>query len=382
MQRLPIVQWAGSKAIDENGKEYIDLTSGGIFAAILGPNNKELIEAVSSVADFCSYAPRFNNYYRDQYLEELTEFTGYESAALFTAGCEATEAFWRAARHFTGKPAIWGGLVDPDLAGSTDPPPDAMHGMTLGAQIMAGRMQSTAGEGSGRFAKPHHMTCGGIMEPYHAPSAKFHNPSTIEHIKAWQKEFPDIFLCIDEIQGGFGRTGELFAHLHYKDLKPDCVTIGKACGGGWPLSALLGPKALIEDQYEAAHLHSTHSGNPAMCAVGSTVIRLIREHNLINESRRKGEKMHELLKQFPVPVYGAGLLAGLKMPSATCASQVATASVQRGVLVIPTGREWVKLGPALTIPEHTLIGAVKILQEVVEELVAEFDVKGPEYEKW
>src|SRR3989304_3278651 len=146
-----------------------------------------------------------------------------------------------------------------------------------------------------------------IMEPYHAPSAQFHriNP-TIVRIMNHQKEFPDIPLCIDEIQGGFGRTGKLWAHEHYencydeeakvyidKPLKPDFITIGKMAGGGLLLSALLGPKEIMESEIvkDKAHLHSTHSGNPLMCAVGCTVINEIQKYNLIEKAAKLGAKM-------------------------------------------------------------------------------------------
>ena len=371
----------------------IDLCAGGIFAAMFGDDSDEIRGVLSYFGmsysygqreKFCSYSPHRKNYWRDRYISMLKELTGFTSVALFSTGSEACEAFWRACRVFNGKPGVWGGLIDPDEVGSDHPKCDAMHGMTLGSLIMAGRMTWIElgifpELGEGRFGKGHEMTGAMIMEPYHAPSAQFHRiDPTIERIASLQKEFPDIPLCLDEIQGGFGRTGKLWAHEHYqKDgrflLKPDFITIGKLCGGGLPLSALLGPAEIMESEsvLKDGHLHSTHSGNPLMCAIGCTVIEQMLEQNLIERSMILGEEMHESLQKLSVTVHGKGLLAGIVMEDEKEVKEVVERTRQRGVQVCDTGRKWVKIGPALNIEEEELMKGIAILKEVVGEVVAE-----------
>ena len=189
----------------------IDLCAGGIFAAMFGDDAREIWWALNDISQrpfadervFCSYSPHRKNYWRDRYLSMLKELTGFESVALFSTGSEATEAFWRACRVFNGKPGVWGGLVDPDEVGTDKPKCDAMHGMTLGSLIMAGRMTWIElgyfpELGENRFGKGHNATSCMIMEPYHAPSAQFHRiDPTILRIQSLQKEFPDIPLCLD-----------------------------------------------------------------------------------------------------------------------------------------------------------------------------------------
>ena len=212
-----------------------------------------------------------------------------------------------------------------------------------------------------------------IMEPYHAPSAQFHRETpTVQRIREIKERFPDIPLCIDEIQGGFGRTGRLFGHQWYKDLRPDFVTIGKACGGGLPLSALLGPKEIMESKVvrENAHLSSTHSGNPVMCAVGIEVIKQIQKHNLIVESYRKGLLLDKWLRDCGVRVHsGRGLLAGLEFKNEAEASHLVKKCQGKGLLVVETGRKWVKIGPPFVISEEDLEKACNILKEAIEETI-------------
>ncbi len=365
--------------------KVIDLVAGGIFAAMFGDDSKIIRDAVKRVKRFCSYAQSRQNGWRDRYVAVLKDLTGFESVALFSTGAEATEAFWRCCRIYNGKPGIWGGLVDPDEAGldSTKKMCDAMHGMTLGAMIMAGKMAwgdlgifpELGGDWGKRFGTPPDRTSCMIMEPYHAPSAQFHKiDPTINRIQELQKTFPDILLCIDEIQGGFGRTGKLWAHQHYPAgmLKPDFITIGKLCGGGLPLSALLGPAEVMESDsvQQFGHLHSTHSGNPLMCAVGCTVIEEMQKQDLIDRSATVGMKMHQELSQFPVRTHGRGLMAGLEMQSKEETSQVVKIVSSKGVLCVDTGRKWIKIGPQLNIEEEKLFEGIKILKEAVEEVVS------------
>jgi len=364
----------------ERGNFMIDLTAGGIFAAILGASSPIIRAALARVETFCSYSESRVDKWRDRYIDMLKEFTGFESVALFSTGAEACEAAWRACRAYTGKPNVWGGLIDPDEVGKDHPQSDQMHGWTLGSMIMAGKMSwhemgIYPELGENRFGQTPHSTAMMIMEPYHAPSGQFHKiDPTITRVVSLQKEFDFIPLCIDEIQGGFGRTGKLFSYQHYLFLlKPQLVTIGKLCGGGLPLSALLGSKEILESDAvkEFGHLHSTHSGNPLMCSVGCAVIEEIKKQDLIDRSAWLGQLMHDDLSSLPVKVHGKGLMAGLVLDYPFEAKRVYELCLERGVQVVDTGRRWIKIGPQLNIEEEVLFEGIKIVKEVVEQVVFE-----------
>uniref|UniRef100_A0A6M3LB12 Putative aminotransferase n=1 Tax=viral metagenome TaxID=1070528 RepID=A0A6M3LB12_9ZZZZ len=378
---MKIVEWSETRAVDEKGKEYIDLTAGGVFAAMFGPASEVVKTAVARVDHFCSYAPHYGNYWRDRYYELLRDFTGFESAVAFCEGTVAVEAFWRAARAYTGRPGIWGGLCDPDNVGKggIGSPSDQFHGWTLGAMVAAGKINYPGlgiwtELGDGRFGTDPSRTSGMIMGPYHAPSGQFHRVDpTINRIKEQKRLYPDILFCVDEIQGGFGRTGKFWAHEHYDDLKPEFVAAGKLAFGGFPGAVLLGPQEVMESASvaEFGHLNSTHSGHPMVCSVGIAVIEEMIAQDLINESARKGEALHRALASFPVRTHGKGLMAGLEFQSRGECKRAFDLFCKHGLLVIDTGRQWIKLGPALIIDDETLARGLSILREIVEEVVHE-----------
>jgi len=358
--------------------KVIDFTSGGIFAGILGEHPNAVLDAMRSVWPICQYAAHYPSKWTLRYIDMLKEWTGFESVALFTTGAEATEAFWRCCRVFSGKPGIWGGLVDPDEVGTEKPLSDAMHGVTLGAQIMAGKLAwPSIGVhpelGQGRFGLEQNATSGMIMEPYHGPSAQFHKlEPTIKRIINLQENYPNIPLCLDEIQAGFGRTGRKFGYQWYEGFEPDFVTIGKGCGAGLPISALLGPKEIMESDVviEHAHLHSTHSGHPMMCAAGSAVIEEIEKHGLIDRSQRLGVMLKNLLHDCGVRFHaGRGLLAGIELADAQESARVTKLCDDNGLRVCNTHRKWIKLGPAFTITEDELERGVAILRTAIEDVV-------------
>jgi 4-aminobutyrate aminotransferase-like enzyme len=333
---------------DEKGKKYIDFTSGGIFTCSVGNANKRVMKAIREVPFIASY--EHGNPYKERYLEMLAEFTGYEAAALFSAGTEATEAAWRIMRRNIGKEGIVG-------------LPDAFHGMTLGALIMASLVNDW------RYAEVPEKTCGIIIEPYIALTAQQQSNDLINKVISYRNEF-SLMLCLDEVQGGFGRTGKLFGYEHYDGLKPDLVCIGKACGSGFPLSAVLGRKELINEP--EMELHSTHGGNPLACAVGIATIEEFIEKDLVNRAGHLGETILEpWIGTLPVEAYGRGMIAGMVFDDRETCKKVIDLCEKRGLIVVDTKKHVIKIGPPLIIKETVLRRGLKILRESIEEVLDE-----------
>jgi 4-aminobutyrate aminotransferase/(S)-3-amino-2-methylpropionate transaminase len=188
-----------------------------------------------------------------------------------------------------------------------------------------------------------------------------------------------ILLCFDEMQAGFGRTGKRFGYQHY-GVKADLICCGKGMGGGFPVSGVIG-SAEIMDLPEIGNMSSTHSGNPIVCAAGIAVLDEIENRDLVSESARKGEILHmkliELKNDFPKlisAIYGKGLVASIVFDKKyspdmnSIVSRLVEGCYQKGLLVVHTGRESIKIGPPLTIEDEAILEGVAVIRESIMQL--------------
>jgi len=342
---------------DDTGKEYIDFTS-GIFAANIGHANPYVTEAIKKALDSgIIHTYKNTTGLREEYIEALCEFTGFEAAALFSDGTVATEAAWRIMREYTGEERIF------------NYPGNFFHGKTLGALLMANRFEPHLNCG----VVPD-VFCGAIIETYDPLYVQFHNESRIHELKEIQN---GAYICVDEIQAGFGRTGKLFGYEHYDGFKPDLVCIGKGMGNGFPISGVLGSKELIDNP--KADLSCTHGGNPLACAAGLAVIKYMKEFKVIDRARKSGEFMQQILelmcdslefiKKVPITSQGKGMVAALILDNVQQADKLVQKAEELGLLLVRTGGRTVKLGPPLTIPSRQLAHGLEILKEAIRNTI-------------
>ena len=132
-----------------------------------------------------------------------------------------------------------------------------------------------------------------ILESYQGWGAIFYPKEFINALRKYAHE-NKILLIFDEIQSGFARTGKLFAFEHY-GVKPDIVTCGKGISGGLPLSAVIGRKEIMELD---TGLSSTHGGNPIACAQGAANLKFMRENNLVEKAKSKGDLLSKLITRW------------------------------------------------------------------------------------
>jgi len=139
------------------------------------------------------------------------------------------------------------------------------------------------------------------------------------------------------------------------------------------------------DLPSVGNMSSTHSANPLVCAAGLAVIEELEERDLVGEASRKGEMLYKglfsLKERFPEhisSVLGKGLIAAVLFRSpatgaadAVFTSQVAECCMQKGLLVVHTGRESIKIGPPLTISDQALLEGIDVLGEAIAEMMAQ-----------
>jgi len=414
--QLPIV-WDRAEdfsVFDLAGNKFIDFTS-TIFVANVGHSNPKVSDAIRQTLEkplYSSYA--YANEIRAEYLEQLLDFAGppFEKAFLLSAGTEATEAAlklmrmdgaakgkrrlgviciegnWHGrtmgAQLMSSNPAQreWIGFTDPDIHHIPFPYP-WLPGSADGATFLREGLRQLEDDGLVLGTD----VSGFMLETFQGWGAVFYPESFVQEIGSLCEEH-GILLAFDEMQSGFARTGKAFGYQHY-GVTPDLLCCGKGMGGGVPLSGVIG-RGEVMDLPDVGNMSSTHSANPLVCAAGLAVLEEIADRSLIDESRRKGEVLAEglerICKQHPRRLNhlsGHGLIGSLLFfdpqsdaPDATLASKVAELCMRKGLLVVHTGRESIKLGPPLTISDQALVEGLAVLEESVNELCVESTVAG------
>jgi 4-aminobutyrate aminotransferase/(S)-3-amino-2-methylpropionate transaminase len=187
----------------------------------------------------------------------------------------------------------------------------------------------------------------------------------------------DALLIADEIWTGLGRCGDFLATTTMGVL-PDLVCFGKGLGGGMPISACIGPDAIMqswrrEAKDEVVHTATFH-GAPLACATAMATLDALAADRLAERARAVGERTRQALTSAlsTVPgageVRGVGLMIGVELRSAGVALAVQRALLEAGYIVTLGGRagEVLILTPALNIAGSLLVGFTAALRGLLE----------------
>jgi acetylornithine/N-succinyldiaminopimelate aminotransferase len=171
-------------------------------------------------------------------------------------------------------------------------------------------------------------------------------------------EAKDIPLMIDEVQTGNGRTGKLYAYMHY-GVQPDIVSTAKGLGGGLPIGACMVSKKM-ESVLGAGDHGSTYGGNPVACAGAVSVLSRLDDAFLAKVGE-KSKKIFDTLTgcEGIESVSGLGMMIGIK--TVKPAKEVVAACMEQGVLCL-TAKDKVRLLPPLNIPDELLDKALEIIK--------------------
>jgi 4-aminobutyrate aminotransferase-like enzyme len=185
-----------------------------------------------------------------------------------------------------------------------------------------------------------------------------------------------VVLVLDEIFTGFGRTGRLFA-CEREAVRPDILCVGKALGGGFPLSATLVRRELADawepSAGEALHT-STYLGNPMGCAAALANLAEIERGALPARAAAYEPWVRERLERFRAfsgvrDVRGCGMLWGVEFASGALANACVVRALRKGVIVLQSGPagETLSLTPPLIIGEAQLLRALDLLEAAARE---------------
>ena len=179
-------------------------------------------------------------------------------------------------------------------------------------------------------------------------------------------------LVMDEIQTGFGRTGERFAFEHWGVL-PDILVLGKALGGGLPMGAFVSSRErmqLLTHDPMLGHI-TTFGGHPLPCVAGLAALDALEHEGLAENARAMGQLFQQELAHPAIrELRGAGLMLAVDLGDAQKVQQVVHACLAKGVLGFwflscPTA---FRIAPPLTIAPKEVKHACAVMREALDML--------------
>ncbi len=180
-----------------------------------------------------------------------------------------------------------------------------------------------------------------------------------------------VLLVCDEVKVGLARTGTLHA-FEAEGVTPDVVCLGKGLGGGLPLSAVIGPAAVMD--HATAFSLMTTAGNPVCASAGLAVLEVIERDGLIARATEAGARLQAGLRALGSPlvsdVRGRGLAVGVELASAEAAAKVCSRAAELGAVFYYVGAGVLELTPALTISDAELDEGVEVIGRALDDVAA------------
>ncbi|MEM6263994.1 MAG: aminotransferase class III-fold pyridoxal phosphate-dependent enzyme [Bacteroidota bacterium] len=309
------VRGEGCHVWDKEGRKYLDLYGGHAVISI-GHSHPHYINRIQQqLGELGFYSNSVRNGLQEELARKLGQMSGCEDYQLFlvNSGAEAVENALKLASFHTGKSRIgaffgsFHGRTSAAVEVTCNPKISAPlnrngHVSWLGLNDLAGVEQTLA---SGEFAAiiiEGIQGVGGIYVP---------DPEFLVGLKEICKRHGAL-LILDEVQSGFGRSGEFFAFQH-ADVVPDIITMAKGMGNGFPVGGIL-IHPDIQPKY--GMLGTTFGGNHLACAAVLAVLEVIEEEKLIENARAIGQVLKgELVALLgEEPIRGHGLMVGVSLP--------------------------------------------------------------------
>jgi 4-aminobutyrate aminotransferase len=185
----------------------------------------------------------------------------------------------------------------------------------------------------------------------------------------------DILLIFDEVQSGFGRTGEWFAADAF-GVQPDIMAVAKGIANGFPLGAVCARSELMSKWEPTVH-GTTFGGNPISCAAAIATIETIKDEGLLENAKSSGayllSQLKRLKEKYPVigDARGLGLMTAIEFslpgtdrePNPTAAKQVLNEALSRSLLMYPCGlrSHTIRLCPPLNVTREEIDRAMQTL---------------------
>lgn len=395
---------------DADGRQYLDFVA-GIGVASIGHAHPKYVQAISEQVSRISVGS-FTTRHRLEFAKSLAKVTpkGLNRIQLYSSGAEAVEAALRLAKSHTKKfeaIGFWGGFhgktggvlgllggdfkmkLGPLMPGLFLTPYPNPYRCPFGTkedhdcaahclQFLRDMIRNaTTGAISAILCEPIQGTAGNVIPP----------PGFLTGVREIAHEHGALWIA-DEMITGFGRTGRWFGCQHEPAAVPDILTIGKGMAGGLPVSGIITTAEIAQSLPFAnpSGSSSSYGGNPLAAAAADVTLQIIRDENLVENSRRVGKK---LLARFQAlqskhafigDVRGRGLLIGVELVADPATKEPLDKQICRALfhdclrrgLVTMSYSPAIRINPPLNITEAQADQGAGILEEALAAIAQRF----------
>ncbi len=393
------VNGEGAVLEDSSGKKYIDLFA-GICTTITGYNHPKYVSTIKWQAERLVYTSSL--YATIPYAVLVKRLAGIAPKGLtrsfiVNSGSEAVEAALFMARKFTGNPYIvacqrayhgrttltrelssagWRTVPEAHPSGVRFTPFGYCYRCPFGkehpgcdmecARYLREVIRTQTNNAIAAFIAEPIQGVGGIVQP---PAEYF------KIVHEIVKEYGGLYIS-DEVQTGFGRTGDKWWGIQHSGVEPDIITLAKGFGSGIPIGGFVTRPELAED-YSVADGFATFGGNPLSCAAAVAVIDIIQESNYLERASKLGNELKKKLQALQEDhkivgdVRGQGMMLGIELvrdretkePAIQEMLQIMEYCREKGLLIGKGGLDnnVIRLQPPLELTSEQIDEACSIL---------------------
>ncbi|ERH71661.1 succinyldiaminopimelate aminotransferase [Serratia marcescens EGD-HP20] len=376
------VRGQGSRVWDQQGKEYIDF-SGGIAVTALGHCHPALVEALKRQGETLWHTSNvFTNEPALRLASKLIDATFADRVFFANSGAEANEAAFKLARHYAiTRHSPYKTKIIAFY--------NAFHGRTLFTVSVGGQAKYSDGFGP-KPADIVHVpfndlaavkavmddhTCAVVMEPIQGEGGI--TPVDAGFLKGVRElcDQHQALLVFDEVQSGMGRSGKLFAYMHY-GVTPDILTTAKALGGGFPVSAMLTTEEIASVMQVGTH-GTTYGGNPLACAVAEAALDVINTPEVLSGIEQRHALYVQALQNIGdkygifTAIRGMGLLIGAELTPHYHgrARDFLTAAAARGLMILNAGPNVIRFAPSLVVELQDIEAGMALFELAVQDVI-------------
>lgn len=376
-QLIEVARAEGVFFYTPEGKPYYDLIS-GVSVSNVGHGNPAVVDAVCAQArDYMHIMVYGEVVERPQveYARKIAEAlpAPLDSVYFLSSGAEAVEGALKLAKRATGRTELIGMR-------------NAYHGSTHGAMSLMGGedwnyafrplLPDVRHLRFNNFEDLQHITtrtAGVLVEPVQGEAGVV--VPAEGYLKALRARCTEVGakLIFDEIQMGFGRSGEMFACVKF-GVTPDIVCLAKALGGGMPLGAFVSDHDtmnLLTHNPVLGHI-TTFGGHPVCCAAGLAAMNYLEEHNLVGQAEQKGALFERLLADHPkvVEIRRCGLLLAVELGSSEAYFRLLDLFIEAGILsdCFLFCESAFRISPPLTISEQEIVECSALIRTCLDKL--------------